>query len=418
MEEINTEATRKGPKKRAQENTEPERPPKRHNVAPDVSPTNWSSSETESPGHLTQRANQSRTSTSSSSSSSSSLILPSLHSSHALSIDQLLQTVQDSNHAPGFFARCTSSESISDVDSENTQSRKSPTPGKATDCLGFDLQHHFDRFPSCSCFGSHMTFTDKLPGIHHLDSVALHSQPQHLPVANYMTRQLDLNEHMRGILFDWLVEVAEEYKLKSATLHLTISVIDRFLSECILTRDQLQLVGVSSMLIASKIEELFPPRVGDFVFISDNAYNKAEISKMEKKIHSVLGSTLRTPTIHTFLELFQTTGHLDEEVCQLSNYLGELVLMEYSFIRHEPRKIAASVIAIALHSTECITWSDALQSTSHFTLHQLRDCMSDVLSLFLDAPTSQLQAVREKYSAPNPYLCVSNIAPPDTLPNV
>lgn len=52
---------------------------------------------------------------------------------------------------------------------------------------------------------------------------------------------------------DWLVEVAEEYKLVSDTLHLTISYIDRFLSFNAINRQRLQLLGVSSMLIASYV---------------------------------------------------------------------------------------------------------------------------------------------------------------------
>ena len=56
---------------------------------------------------------------------------------------------------------------------------------------------------------------------------------------------------MRGVLVDWMVEVAEEYKLGPDTLYLSISYLDRFLSMNILSRQRLQLLGVSSMLIAS-----------------------------------------------------------------------------------------------------------------------------------------------------------------------
>jgi cyclin A len=63
--------------------------------------------------------------------------------------------------------------------------------------------------------------------------------------------QLDITSNMRGTLFDWLVEVADEYKLLPETLHLSVSYIDRFLSLNTLSRKKLQLLGVSSMLIAS-----------------------------------------------------------------------------------------------------------------------------------------------------------------------
>jgi cyclin A len=66
-----------------------------------------------------------------------------------------------------------------------------------------------------------------------------------------MKVQRDVNSSMRGVLVDWLVEVAEEYKLVSDTLYFAVSYIDRFLSLNDLSRQKLQLLGVSSMLIAS-----------------------------------------------------------------------------------------------------------------------------------------------------------------------
>lgn len=71
------------------------------------------------------------------------------------------------------------------------------------------------------------------------------------PSSDYIEKvQRDVTTNMRGILVDWLVEVAEEYKLQSDTLYLTVSYIDRFLSANTINRQRLQLLGVSSMLIA------------------------------------------------------------------------------------------------------------------------------------------------------------------------
>lgn len=46
-------------------------------------------------------------------------------------------------------------------------------------------------------------------------------------------------------------QVSEEYKLVPDTLYLTVNVIDRFLSQNYIEKKRLQLLGVSSMLIAS-----------------------------------------------------------------------------------------------------------------------------------------------------------------------
>eukprot|EP01052_Picozoa_sp_SAG31_P014463 SAG31_NODE_900_length_11140_cov_3.806086_3_plen_67_part_00 len=66
-----------------------------------------------------------------------------------------------------------------------------------------------------------------------------------------MEAQKDINANMRGILVDWLVEVAEEYKLHTETLFLSVNYIDRYLSRNNVERGKLQLVGITAMLIAS-----------------------------------------------------------------------------------------------------------------------------------------------------------------------
>jgi cyclin B len=67
---------------------------------------------------------------------------------------------------------------------------------------------------------------------------------------NYTEKQADINERMRSILVDWLVDVHLKFKLRSETLFLTVHIIDRYLSKEQTTRNKLQLVGVTAMLIA------------------------------------------------------------------------------------------------------------------------------------------------------------------------
>lgn len=61
------------------------------------------------------------------------------------------------------------------------------------------------------------------------------------------------------------------------TLYLTVDLIDRFLSKKQTNRKNLQLVGVTSMLLAAKYEEIWSPEVKDFVFISDKAYTRNQV---------------------------------------------------------------------------------------------------------------------------------------------
>ncbi|CAI8612698.1 unnamed protein product [Vicia faba] len=135
----------------------------------------------------------------------------------------------------------------------------------------------------------------------------LEVDPSKRPLPDYIQKvQRDINANMRGVLVDWLVEVAEEYKLVSDTLYFSVSYIDRFLSLNDLSRQKLQLLGVSSMLIASKYEEIKPPEVEDFCYITDNTYSKEEVLSMEAEILKSLKFELGGPTIKTFLIRFIT----------------------------------------------------------------------------------------------------------------
>lgn len=76
-------------------------------------------------------------------------------------------------------------------------------------------------------------------------------------VQDYMNSQPDINVKMRSILIDWLIDVHRRFELMPETLYLTINIVDRYLSKKIVSRRELQLVGMSSMLLACKYEESY-----------------------------------------------------------------------------------------------------------------------------------------------------------------
>lgn len=121
-----------------------------------------------------------------------------------------------------------------------------------------------------------------------------------------MTKQTDINEKMRKILVDWLLKVHSKFKLLPETLYLTVNIIDRYLSHELVNRKILQLVGVTSMHIACKYEEIYPPEANDFVYITDNAYTKKELLDMEYKILKTLNFNLTFASAYRHLERFCT----------------------------------------------------------------------------------------------------------------
>ncbi|GLT93547.1 hypothetical protein SLE2022_113370 [Rubroshorea leprosula] len=229
--------------------------------------------------------------------------------------------------------------------------------------------------------------------------------PKRRPLPDYLEKvQTDVSANMRGILVDWLVEVAEEYKLVSDTLYFTVSYIDRFLSLKPLNRQKLQLLGVSSMLIASKYEEISPPNVEDFCYITDNTYTKEEVVTMEADILKALKFELGSPTIKTFLRRFTRVAQEDFKASSLQleflgYYLAELSLLDYGCVKFLPSLVAASVIFLArsIVRPKAHPWSSALQQLSGYKSSDLKECVHILHDLYLSRRGGALQAVREKY---------------------
>ncbi|KAL5074279.1 hypothetical protein RYX36_013263 [Vicia faba] len=235
---------------------------------------------------------------------------------------------------------------------------------------------------------------------------------------NYMERlQHDISPRMRGILIDWLVEVSEEYKLVPDTLYLTVNLIDRFLSTCLIQKHKLQLLGVTCMLIASKYEEISAPRVEEFCFITDNTYTKEEVVKMEKEVLSLLRFQLSVPTTKTFLRRFiqaAQSSYKDPrvELEFLANYLAELTLVEYSFLQFLPSLVAASAVFLArwtLNHSEH-PWTPTLEHYTNCKASELKTIVIAMKDLQLNTKGCSLHAIRDKYKQEK-FNCVANLSP-------
>ncbi|GMH02829.1 hypothetical protein Nepgr_004668 [Nepenthes gracilis] len=286
----------------------------------------------------------------------------------------------------------------------------------------------------------------------HLHSLEMEEKRR--PSSQYMERiQKDVTENMREILVNWLVEVAEEYRLVSDTLYLTVSYIDRYLSSRAINRRKLQLLGVSCMLVASKYEEISPPHVEDFCYITDNTYTKDEVVDMERDVLKFLNFEIGNPTIKTFLRHGPSVGKKQflhefvivipflhcpvisprdliltraaQENCDspdlkfefLGCYLAELSLLEYGCVHLLPSMIAASAIFLARFTLrpKMHPWSVALQKCSGYRSSELKECVIAIHELQLGRRRTSSPAVREKYMH-HKFKQVALLSPPEEIP--
>jgi len=220
----------------------------------------------------------------------------------------------------------------------------------------------------------------------------------YMPRPDYMAGQADINGKMRAILIDWLVEVHMKYKLRRETLYLAVNLIDRYLAVQPIPRNRLQLVGVVCMFVAAKVEQINPPQVADFVYITDNTYTKEDVLSMECTMLSSLGFIIAVPTKAHFLEyLLEANQCVVEEYRALVDYLLELALVDVRMIKHEPSKVVSAALLLSNEVMGRPAWPAKMVQISRYSDTVLRGCAEELRALLRAAPSGTLQAVRKKY---------------------
>ena len=123
---------------------------------------------------------------------------------------------------------------------------------------------------------------------------------------------------MRAILVSWLVEVHSKYDLRPETLYITVNMVDRYCEKRRVPRAEYQLLGVTAMFIACKYEEITPPKIAEFVDISDHTYSKQAMLRQEFHILRELNYDITFPTTFRFLERFSNLVGVSPEVYSLA----------------------------------------------------------------------------------------------------
>merc|ERR1719412_1442925 len=226
----------------------------------------------------------------------------------------------------------------------------------------------------------------------------------------YLAGQKVIIPKMRAVLTDWMVEVHQQFTLLQETLYLSVAILDRYmqLQAENITRKKLQLVGVTAMFIAAKYEEMFSPEIGDFVYITDNAYSESQIREQEIEMIKYLDFNLERALPLHFLRRFSKVAQVDTTIHNLAKYIMELTVVEYKFCHLPPSQVAASSLAISMMAYENdpeVTLKQLWNSTiEHYTFYKLKS-IREVIQLLAGhllkvsraSDSARIMAVKKKY---------------------
>lgn len=218
-------------------------------------------------------------------------------------------------------------------------------------------------------------------------------------VRDYLPDQAEITVAMRAILIDWLVEVQETFELFHETLYLAVRMVDRYLNKKSVRKLHLQLLGVTAIFLASKMEERYPPPLEDFIFVCDKAYDEDQILKMERVLCAELEYEVYMPLSYSFLRRYGKCVNADMRLLTIGRYALELALQEYQYVTYRPSLLAAAALHFSLRKTGLNEWDATCEHYSNFKLSDIEELTEMMDKSTVAAATNRnCKTIYKKYS--------------------
>ena len=235
--------------------------------------------------------------------------------------------------------------------------------------------------------------------------------------SSYFKTQPEINEKMRAILIDWLIDVNNKFNFTEETLHLTINIIDTYLSLKKIKRCNLQLLGVTALFISCKQNEIIFRRLKEYAYITDNAYNEQDILNMENDILKTLEFDILFPSALTFFEILcNNFGLLDKEnkddknniKFNLGQFLIQSFYMSDNSLKYYASTIACSAMYIVMKFFKIKNYKVCYdknlfnikeKSTKNNTMNIIKECAKEIYTFIGELSKNNLNASIRNFSS-------------------
>ncbi len=157
---------------------------------------------------------------------------------------------------------------------------------------------------------------------------------------DYASIQQDINHRMKVILYDWIVCISDQFKLKERTIFLSLELVELFMTNNIVNKDDFQLVGVACLFMAAKYEEIYPPKIDDFCKSCDNYYSKQRIFEVETSLLKLLEFDMSRVISYDFFIIFAGVAHFDEKMISFGIFLLSICTLDAAFFQGDKSLVA------------------------------------------------------------------------------
>ena len=223
---------------------------------------------------------------------------------------------------------------------------------------------------------------------------------------NYLKLQKEINADMRAILIDWLIEVNKRFNFQEETLYKVVNIIDSYLSKKIIKRKYLQLLGITSLIISAKLNEIYLPKISNYSDITDKTYNQEEIKKMEEEILNTLNFNLLVPTQLSFYEIISQKLGISDDInkYKFGEFLMQSFMLDNNSLYYSNSTIACAACYIVMKFCKMKNYKNIFddsffghKKSNNETL--VKECAKKISETITLVIGSNLKSIINKYSS-------------------
>ena len=232
-----------------------------------------------------------------------------------------------------------------------------------------------------------------------------------IPVYGYMNNQPFINEQMRAVLIDWLIDLNIRFGYKEETIYQAVWIIDAYLSKEKVSRNNLQLLGITALLISCKENEIYFPPLEQCAFLTDRAYKKEELLQFENKIMRVLEFNILVPASCNFYNILSKAYNFDKKQYLFGKYILDSCLVDYNLTKYKASVIAVACIYIVMKYFGMNNYKELYTKgiiKDNNPKKIIKDAAKDICVWVKCLHSSNLQVLKNKYSLPE-YLNVAQL---------
>lgn len=203
----------------------------------------------------------------------------------------------------------------------------------------------------------------------------------------------------REVMINFIRSLGEYEHLRRTTIHLAIYMLDAFMDNHNISDNRLNLVALTCVLLAAKIEENEPsvPSLSKLNELVQNQYPVSDFTVLEVLLLKFFNWNLIIPTAATFVEFWLLyiveAADFADSTCELQFHQQrtraielaleflDITLTDIKMTNHRPSLLSAAIVASARSCLPVlVVWTDTMAEMTNFTWEEIEDLTRDLIN--------------------------------------